>query len=123
MVLVYPEATVDKLWQTTLLVFAWVFLTVGFNIFFANRLPLAEGIVLFVHVFGFFACVITLWIMADHAPPAQVFTQFYNGGGWSSQGLSCLVGLATPIWCFIGPDAGAHMSVWRSGRHIFRVEC
>ena len=25
-------------------------------------------------------------------------------------GLSCLVGLATPIWCFIGPDAGAHMS-------------
>lgn len=41
-------------------------------------------------------------------------------------GLSCLVGLATPVWCFIGPvsiacsyenylltvneDAGAHMS-------------
>ena len=33
-----------------------------------------------------------------------------NGGGWSSTGLSCLVGLSTPIWCFIGPDAGAHMS-------------
>jgi choline transport protein len=33
-----------------------------------------------------------------------------NGGGWSSTGLSCLVGLASPIWCFIGPDAGAHMS-------------
>jgi len=33
-----------------------------------------------------------------------------NGGGWPSTGLSCLVGLASPIWCFIGPDAGAHMS-------------
>lgn len=25
-------------------------------------------------------------------------------------GLSCLIGLSTPVWCFIGPDAGAHMS-------------
>jgi choline transport protein len=33
-----------------------------------------------------------------------------NGGGWSSTGLSCLIGLSSPIWCFIGPDAGAHMS-------------
>ena len=33
-----------------------------------------------------------------------------DGGGWGNIGVSCLVGLATPIWCFIGPDAGAHMS-------------
>ena len=50
-----------------------------------------------------------------------------DGGSWGNIGLSCLVGLATPIWCFIGPDgkymplplgsamltsivAGAHMS-------------
>lgn len=33
-----------------------------------------------------------------------------NGGGWPSTGLSCLIGLSSPIWCFIGPDAGAHMS-------------
>lgn len=37
-------------------------------------------------------------------------TRRSNGGGWSSTGLSCLVGLSSPIWCFIGPDAGAHMS-------------
>lgn len=35
---------------------------------------------------------------------------YSDGGGWNSTILSCLVGLATPIWCFIGPDAGAHMS-------------
>ena len=33
-----------------------------------------------------------------------------DGGGWGNVGVSCLVGLATPVWCFIGPDAGAHMS-------------
>ncbi|KAK3724871.1 hypothetical protein LTR37_000919 [Vermiconidia calcicola] len=108
--LVHPEAAVTTLWQTTLILFLFVMLTVGFNIFFAHHLPLAEGIILFAHVFGFFAFMLTLWIMADHAPASKVFTEFHDGGGWNSIGLSCLVGLATPIWCFIGPDAGAHMS-------------
>jgi amino acid transporter len=48
--------------------------------------------------------------MADHAPAHEVFTNFYNGGGWPTTGLSCMIGLTSPIWCFIGPDAGAHMS-------------
>ncbi|TKA82591.1 hypothetical protein B0A55_01374 [Friedmanniomyces simplex] len=108
--LVYPNADVSTLWQTTLMVFLFVLLTVAFNVFFAHHLPLAEGIVLFLHIFAFFAFLLTLWIMADHAPAAQVFTTFHDGGGWGNVGLSCLVGLATPIWCFIGPDAGAHMS-------------
>lgn len=63
-------------WQATLTVFLFILLTVGFNIYFAQHLPLAEGIVLFLHVFGFFAFLLTLWIMADHAPAEQVFTTF-----------------------------------------------
>jgi len=63
-------------WQATLTVFLFILLTVGFNIYFAQHLPLAEGIVLFLHVFGFFAFLLTLWIMADHAPAEQVFTSF-----------------------------------------------
>ncbi|QIW98180.1 hypothetical protein AMS68_003698 [Peltaster fructicola] len=105
-----PDSAMTEAWQVTLVVFLAIFLTVGFNIFFAHQLPLAEGMILFVHVFGFFAFLLVLWIMADHVPAEQVFTTFNNGGGWSTQGLSCLVGLTTPIWCFIGPDAGAHMS-------------
>ncbi|KAK1017038.1 hypothetical protein LTR54_003079 [Friedmanniomyces endolithicus] len=75
-VLVNPDADVSMLWQTTLMVFLFVLLTVGFNVFFAHHLPLAEGIVLFLHVFAFFAFMLTLWIMADHAPAVQVFTTF-----------------------------------------------
>ncbi|KAK0842774.1 hypothetical protein LTR91_011967 [Friedmanniomyces endolithicus] len=74
--LVNPNADVGTLWQSTLLVFLFVLLTVGFNVFFAHHLPLAEGIVLFLHVFAFFAFLLTLWIMADHAPAVQVFTTF-----------------------------------------------
>lgn len=63
-------------WQATLTVFLFILMTVGFNMFLAQHLPLAEGIVLFLHVFGFFAFLITLWIMADHAPAKEVFTNF-----------------------------------------------
>lgn len=59
--LVNPAADVARLWQTTLIVCLFVLLTVGFNIFFAQHLPLAEGIVLFLHIFGFFAMLLTLW--------------------------------------------------------------
>lgn len=47
-----------------------------------------------------------------HSPKWQILLIPFHrdGGGWGSKGLSTLVGLATPIWCFIGPDAGAHMS-------------
>ena len=75
-ILIYPDAEVIALWKTTLMVFLFVVLTVGFNIFFAQHLPLAEGIILFAHVFGFFAFLLTLWIMADHAPASKVFTEF-----------------------------------------------
>jgi amino acid transporter len=48
--------------------------------------------------------------MAERSPAKEVFTTWTDGGGWGSLGTSALVGLATPLWCFIGPDAGAHMS-------------
>jgi choline transport protein len=105
-----PETTFSTQWQVTLLMFAFTFLIVAFNIWGAHHLPLAEGIILFAHIFGFFAFLIIFWVMAEHAPAEKVFTEFYDGGGWGSKGLSTLIGLTSAIWCFIGPDAGAHMS-------------
>lgn len=74
--LVNPDANVSGLWQTTLIVFLFIILTVCFNIFCAQQLPLAEGMILFVHIFGFFAFLLVLWIMADHIPADQVFLTF-----------------------------------------------
>lgn len=108
--IVNPDANLGALWQIGLLMWVWLIVTFGFNVFLSHKLPLAEGFVLGLHVFGFFAFLIIFWTMADLGTAEGVFTSFQNGGGWSSQGVSCLVGLLTPIWCFIGPDAGAHMS-------------
>lgn len=108
--IVNPEAHIGKLWHVTLIMMLWLLLMIGFNIFLAQHLPLAEGLVLVLHVLGFFAFLILFWTMAERSPIRGVFTTFSDGGNWGSLGVSALVGLTTPLWCFIGPDAGAHMS-------------
>ena len=64
--LVHPNANVNELWQATLLLFCFVIMAAGFNIFFAQHLPLAEGIILFVHIFGFFVFLLAFWILGEH---------------------------------------------------------
>ncbi|KAK3699758.1 hypothetical protein LTR37_016267 [Vermiconidia calcicola] len=98
-------------WQGVLLTWAVLTFSMVFNTFFASKLPLLEGIVLVLHVVGFFAILIPLWVLADMPKPAsEVFFTFSDGGGWGNQGLSCLVGLLSPVFSFIGPDSATHMS-------------
>lgn len=63
-----------------------------------------------VHIVGFFVFLIVLWVTREHAPAKEIFTQFQDNGGWGNTDLSVLVGITTALWCFLGPDAGAHMS-------------
>ncbi|KAF2860049.1 amino acid transporter [Piedraia hortae CBS 480.64] len=107
----YPDTNIQQNWQVSLMSFAVIILTVCFNVFFAQHLPHVEGVVLFLHVFGFLAFMLVLWITpASHASASEVFGSFYNGGDWPSTGLSCMVGLLTPIWCLVSTDAGVHMA-------------
>ncbi|KAE8842000.1 hypothetical protein HRS9139_01297 [Pyrenophora teres f. teres] len=108
--LAYPDSNIGKLWHTTLLMMLFIILMVGFNIFFTKRLPAVEVFMLVLHIAVFLAFLIIFWTMAKRQPTKQIFTTWNNYGRWSSQGLSAFVGLSTPLWCFIGPDAGAHMS-------------
>ncbi|KAH8733213.1 amino acid/polyamine transporter I [Phaeosphaeriaceae sp. PMI808] len=101
---------VPQRWHLTLLVIALVTFCQLFNTFLANKLPLVEGIVLILHLGGFFAILIPLWVLGDRTDARQVFTTFKDGGGWNNIGVSCLVGMLTPIFSFIGPDSATHMS-------------
>ncbi|KAF2668448.1 amino acid transporter [Microthyrium microscopicum] len=98
-----------KTWRLTLIVIAITALCGIFNTFLARRLPLVEGSVLILHILGFFAIIIPMWILAPRTPAKQVFTEFRNNG-WSSQGLSVMVGIITPTVSLIGSDAATHMS-------------
>jgi choline transport protein len=59
-VLNYPDYVFQR-WHGTLLIIAVLAFSVFFNTFLAQRLALVEGIVLVLHVFGFFGIMITLW--------------------------------------------------------------
>lgn len=102
--LVYPDATVAALWQTALMIFAVMLLCFAVNIWAVPWLPAIETGALVLHVVGFLAFLITMWATVDPIPASQVFTQFNDGGGWGSVGLSTLVGIGSPLWFFIGPD-------------------
>jgi amino acid transporter len=80
------------------------------NTYGAKFLPPLEGIILGLHLFGFVAVLVPIWVMSPgQTPSSEVWTVFGNEGGWSSIGLACLVGQLTPIFSWTGPDAATHM--------------
>jgi hypothetical protein len=103
-------------WQGTLLVFAMVLVLFVANIWGAKNLPLAQNLLLVVHIFGFFAVIIVLWVLAPRNTAEIVFTQFTNEGGWSTMGLSLMVGQISAIYgsiCNVSPALPSY-----SARHI-----
>lgn len=104
------ESYVFQRWHSTLIGLAVATFSFGFNSFLAKKLPLLEGTVLFVHIFGFIAIFVTLWVMGPKGDASEVFTTFNNYGGWSSDGGSALVGMFAVILPLLGADAAVHMS-------------
>jgi choline transport protein len=100
---------VYKPWHLTLVVIAVTFICAFFNTFLARKLPLIEGIVLVLHILGFFAILIPMWILAPRTDSKTVWTGF-NNGGWSSTGVSVLVGMISPVVSLIGSDSATHMA-------------
>lgn len=110
LIVLWDETYVPTRWQGTLLTIAMALVMTFFNTYGAAQLPLLEGLVLCLHVFGFFGILIPLWVLAPKQSAVKVFTDFQDGGGWGSIGTACIVGQVSAIYSFIGPDAGTHMS-------------
>ena len=65
-------------------------------------LPKFEGLVMLLHVLGFFAVMLPLVILGDHQDPYAVFGQFLNEGSLPTQGISMIVGMIGPVFMFLG---------------------
>ncbi|XPT02469.1 hypothetical protein M3J09_011587 [Ascochyta lentis] len=101
---------VPERWHGTLLIIAVASFATVFNTLLARRLPLVEGIILVLHIFGFFAVFVTMWVFAPRSPTGEVFNGFQDNAGWGSVPLSVLVGQLAPIFSMLGSDAATHMS-------------
>jgi choline transport protein len=96
-------------WHATLMIIAVACVAILFNTFFAKKLPLIEGIILIIHIFGFFGILIPLWALSPRQSARTVFTEFTNANAWPSQGLACLVGIIGPMYSLLGADSAVHM--------------
>ncbi|KAF1850649.1 amino acid transporter [Cucurbitaria berberidis CBS 394.84] len=104
------DSYVPQRWHGTLLVIAVASFAIIFNTLLARKLPLIEGTVLVLHIFGFFAVFITMWVLGARSKTSEVFGSFQDNGGWGSVGLSCLIGQLGPAFALLGSDAATHMS-------------
>jgi choline transport protein len=105
-------------WHGTLLFYAIILASLLFNTVFVKYLPQIEGMILVIHIAGFFGILIPLVYLAPHSNATDVFTRFKNGGGWSTQGLSFFVALVTGVYSFLGADSVCHM-----GMSTLNVSC
>ncbi|KAH3994513.1 hypothetical protein HBI56_160530 [Parastagonospora nodorum] len=110
LIILNNPAYVPERWHGTLLIIAVASFSIVFNTLLARKLPLVEGTVLVLHIFGFFAIFVTMWVLGPRNKATDVFGSFQDNAGWGSVGLSCLVGQLAPIFSLLGSDAATHMS-------------
>ncbi|KAK4949133.1 hypothetical protein LTR10_012506 [Elasticomyces elasticus] len=97
-------------WQGTLLAFMAVAMAYTGVVYGAKFLPYWQNAVFIVHVGAYLGYIIPIWVNSPRASHKQVWTGFENQGGWSSMGLSVLVGQLAGISTQCGGiDTAAHM--------------
>ncbi|KAL8934992.1 MAG: hypothetical protein Q9211_004937 [Gyalolechia sp. 1 TL-2023] len=97
-------------WHGTLLVIAAVVIAIAINTLLAKTLPMAEFLILFLHIAGLFAIITPLLIMAPKNSARVALLEITNSGGWSTTGTSFMVGLLTALGSMMGMDCAVHMS-------------
>jgi hypothetical protein len=106
------ESFEPQLWQGTLLFWAIFLFAVFINTLVSSVLPKFEGLILILHILGFFAILIPLVTLGPHASASDVFGTFVNNGGWSSNGVSFMVGMMGNAFAFVGTDAAFHVCIF-----------
>jgi choline transport protein len=97
-------------WHGTLLSIAITMLSILWNTILVKKLPLMEGIALVVHVFGFFAFLVVLWVMGPRSDTKVTWKEFQDPSGWGNTVLATFVGILGPILSLGGADLAVHLA-------------
>ena len=109
--IVLADSSYDfKIYHGVLLYWGLILFSVLINTVVSSLLPKFEGLILVLHILGFFAILFPLVILGPHSAPSDVFQTFVNSGNWPTNGLSFFVGLLGNVFAFFGADAAIHMS-------------
>lgn len=89
-------------WHGTLLMWAVLVVLIIGNVWAFRFMPMIELMCGVLHVALYVIILVTLVSLAPISSTKLVFTDFNNGGGWASDGVSWSVGLLTVVYCFVG---------------------
>jgi L-asparagine transporter-like permease len=89
-------------WHPMLLFWAVLLFCILVNTVISSLLPKFEGLILILHIVGFFAVLIPMVRLGSYTDAHTVFTSFNNGGHWPNSGLSFFVGLTGNAFAFLG---------------------
>lgn len=103
-------ASVMQNWHGTLLLWAIVLISYVINTAAGSLLARFEGLVLVLHILGFFAVILPLTLLSPHGSAQDVFNTWSNSGLWQTRGLSFSVGIMGNVFAFLGGDCAIHLS-------------
>lgn len=95
-------------WQYTLLMIAFIVITIVFNTWGADFLPTLETASLFGHLAGFLVVIVPLLVLCPKNSPREVFLDFEANGGWNL-GPAYLISQVTVMYCNLGSDSVVHI--------------
>jgi choline transport protein len=108
--LTHPDyANTIQNWHGTLLFWGIVLFAFTINSPAGRVLARFEGIVLVIHVLGFFATILPLVLLGQPTSSTAVWNTWLNLGGWPTQGLSFSIGVLGNAFSFLGADAAIHV--------------
>lgn len=110
MIILTNDTYMPARWQGLLLYWAVLVYAAAMNIWGHRLLPTANLLAGVLHVAGFLAVLVVLGVMAPKNTASFVFTEVSNSSGWSSDGVSWLVGLLSAVYPVLGYDAACHLA-------------
>lgn len=97
-------------WQATALVAPVMVVCMVVNIWYTNAIPSMQNFVMALHILGFLAIVIVLWVLGPHVSAYDALLNFEDTGGWSSMPLALMIGQISSVQALASSDAAAHMA-------------
>lgn len=110
MVQVYKPDFFCTGWQTTLIMWAFNIITIGFNTWGSSFMPALEIGSLIMHAVGFFIVLIPILVLTPKNSAEEVFTHWENNSGWGSMGTAFMLSQITILYCSLGSDSVVHIS-------------
>lgn len=84
-------------YQGSLLALAVLALCYVANVYGSKVLPYWQNAFFVLHILGYLAYIVPIWVNAPSATHYQVWGEFQNEGGWPNMALAILVGQLTGI--------------------------